>query len=297
MDDLLLDRYDDFRIIYLDVVRGYTYCEELKCYVRHLTDFDVSVLTAKKKDFERKEAADGLLSEKDKLKEVISQGEWSIEKEDDIASLRFVISDNTKLVERMDVPEQKRVIQKIIDEKKEELKKIEHERLQFLYPNLETSSFEYYLDILPQYCMFKDISLKIPLHSSIEYEDTLSEEAVGRINKAYALSTDAFSEKNMRILATMPFVINQLSYCKKNILSFMHKPIVDFSSYQMDVYSRTMRNLSILESADGEPPDVDSSTKIQDVLDWYDLNYSILQGKNKNQDADGVRTSKTYQKR
>ena len=58
-----------------------------------------------------------------------------------------------------------------------------------------------------------------------------------------------------------------------------------------------MRNLSILESADGEPPDVDSSTKIQDVLDWYDLNYSILQGKNKNQDADGVRTSKTYQKR
>jgi hypothetical protein len=297
MDDLLLDRYDDFRIIYLDIVRGYTYCEELKCYIKHLTDFDTSLLASKKKAFERRESADGLLSEKEKLSEVIAQGEWSLEKEDDIISLRYIISDNTKLISNMSVPEQRKVIQDIVDGKKEELKKIEAERLKLLYPNLETASFEYYLELLPQYCFFKDELLREPLHSPEEYEETLDESAIDKINGAYVNLTDTFSDKNMRALSVMPFVVNQLSYCKKNILSFIDKPVINFSAYQMDIYSRTMRNLSILESADGEPPDIEETTKIQEVLDWYDLNYSIIQGKNKNQDSDAVRTSKTYQTR
>jgi hypothetical protein len=296
-DDILLDKYDDFRIIYLDIIRGYSYSDRLKCYVKHLSDFDMSVLTVKKKVFEDKERADGLLSERDKLKEVISQDEWSEKKEDDIASLKLIIADNTKLIENMSVPEQRKTIQGIVDGKKEELREMELERTSLLYPNLETASFEYYLEILPQYCLFKDTEMKVPLHSAEEYEETLSEEDMSNINNCYLETVNIFSERNMRAISVMPFVINQLSYCKKSVLSFLNKPVISFTSHQMDIYSRAMRNLSILESAEGEPPEIESITTVQEVLDWYDLNYSIIQGKHKGKESDAVRTSKTYQTR
>ena len=95
-------------------------------------------------------------------------------------------------------------------------------------------------------------------------------------------------------MATLPFVLNQLSLCKKNPLVFLNKPIVQFSTYQQDIYSRTMRNLTILENAENKPIEIDETTEEQQLLDWYDINYAVWQGKNDSTKKSEITKSTKY---
>ena len=293
----ILKHYEDYKIIYADIVQGKTWCDEYSCYVKHFTDIDYAKLIRRKSRYTEYLIKEGLQTEAQKLVTLKEQGVWGDKEEDDILSLKYIISDNTKIVEKMPVPQQRAPIEAIIKSKREELAKLEYRRSQLIEPTVEYYSLRYYGTIFPQAAMFKDEALTIPLYSESQYDD-MEDDDVAKINSAYIKTLEPFSDRNFRILACLPIVINQVSLCKKNVFAYYGKPLVDFTLYQHDVLSKTLRNLNIMEQSEGEPPEIDEGTSVQDLLDWYDLNYSVLLGKRNSGSQDsGVKTSKTYVKK
>lgn len=290
----VLEQYEYFKIIYADVVQGRSWCDKYSCYVKHFTDLDYARLIRRKAKYAEGLKKEGIPTEVEKLASLKEQGTWGEKEEEEILTLKYLISDNSKMVEKMPVPSQRAPIEKIIQDKRRELALLEYRRGELIHPTVEYYGLRYYSTIFPQAGMFKDEKFLVPRFTEEEY-DGMEDDEVGEINIHYLKTLEEFNEKNFRALACLPLVINQLSFCKKNLLNYIGKPIVEFTVYQQDIYSKAIRNLNILEQTDGEPPEIQEDTKVQELMDWYDLNYSILQGKrNKDAGEGSVKTSKTY---
>ena len=275
----ILDRYEEFQVLFTEIIEGKSYSEKLDCYIKHLNDRDL-VKLYRVRDSYLKKFIKGIPTEREKLEQLKKDDLWTDQKEDDLISLKWTISDNKKNVETIVAPEQREVILKIIAQKQEEHDALEIEKMTLMHPTREYYSRKYLAEILPLYGTFKDESMT-ELKFSQEQFDDFSEEEITSISVDYSDELKKFSSRNMRILAAFPFVLNQISLCKKNPLVFLNKPVIDFTNNQSDLYTRTIRNLNILENTENEPIEIDTTTEEQDILDWYDLNYGIIQGKNK----------------
>ena len=75
-------------------------------------------------------------------------------------------------------------------------------------------------------------------------------------------------------------VMNPLTYCKSNIYNFLGKPIVEYTQFQMDLLSKAIRNINILENAEKDPPSINETTESSELVDWYDIQYQKLMSKN-----------------
>tara|TARA_R110000737_G_C14567807_1_gene483518 strand:- start:662 stop:1546 length:885 start_codon:yes stop_codon:yes gene_type:complete len=289
----ILARYEELQTIYAEIIEGYSYCHRLKAYVKHFNDIDYANVYKIRDVYMREEVGDGILSEAERLKIIMKDDLWTEQDEDDLVSLKWLINDNTKQIETIVSPDQRKTIQKMVDEKKIELDDMSNKRASYLHPTKEYYSSKYLSEILPYHSLFKDKDLSIPRYEQGEY-DEFSEEEITEIAIHYAVSLGRFSARNFRLLAGMPFVLNQLSLARKNPLVFLNKPIVYLTSLQLDIYNKVMRNLDVLENSEGRPPEFDSSTEDQEILDWYDVNYSVWQGKNSKGGDSEIRKTTNY---
>ena len=280
-------------MLYAEIVEGYSYIEELDSYARHFNELRFVRLYRLRDKYLREQVPEAVLSEKDRLIQLNKEERWTEKQEDDLISLKWLIEDNKKSAETIVSSEQKKLILKIVEEKKEEHDELELEKMTLMHPTREFYSRKYFSELLPQFSLFKDDGLTDPKYTEEEYEE-FSEEEVAEISIFFSEGLRKFDERTMRVMATLPFVLNQLSLCKKNPLVFLNKPIVQFSTYQQDIYSRTMRNLTILENAENKPIEIDETTEEQQLLDWYDINYAVWQGKNDSTKKSEITKSTKY---
>jgi len=291
----ILDQYETLQTIYSEIVEGCSYCHDLKCYVKHFNDRDFAEIYRARDHYLITEVGD-IPTEAEKLKEITEAGIWTEQDEDDLITLQWAVEDNTKQIENIVSPEQREIIQKIVDEKQEELNEVEAKKLSYLHPNKDFYSRKYVSESIPYFALFKDRNLTERFFLEEKYEN-LDEEEITEIAIKYTLSLKKFNSRNLRLLATFPFVLNQLSLCRKNALIFLNKPVVEFTNYQLDLFNRTMRNLNVLENAEGNPPDIDKATDEQEILDWYDKAYSVWQGKNSKDQPSEIKKTTNYVER
>jgi len=290
----VLQQYEFLKTIYADVITGRSRCEKYSCFVKHLTELDYAELIRSKRQYIQELKRQGVPSEAERLSSLKEQGLWTDKDEDDLRTLRLVISDNTKLVERIMVPSQRAPIESIISQKRLELSSMSEKRAELIQSTVEQHGTRHYAALFPKMSMFKDAALSIPRFSAEEY-DEMDDSDLVEIHSEYSLAVQDYSEYNFRALACMPFVLNQISSCKKNLYNYLGKPIVNFTIYQQDILNRTLRNLSVIENSESEPIEIEEETVLQDVIDWYDLNFSILLSKRQSSSQDtGVKTSKNY---
>ena len=290
---LVYDEYENLRSLFKEIVVGYSHTSDGKFYVKHFSELDNSFFTDKRVEYIKFKNKEGVPTEKEKLKSLSEQDVWTTAEEEKILELKYIISDNNKVVANMPLLEQRRAIESIIKEKQSELNDLLMERHMALNPTAEILAQKYLSSLMVIHGFFKDEELKIRAISDEDF-DYLEEEQLNIFIEQQNQICAKFSTRNIRALAVMPFVLNQIMFCKDRPFEFFGKPMVYFSTYQLDLFSRTVRNIRIMEDSGDSPPDIHDDTKTQELIDWYDTQHSMSRSKAANNTPDGIYKKTTY---
>lgn len=278
MAEPLTQQYEKLRIIYSEIVNGYTYDEERNIYVKHLSERENGELSRKRQSLFLKLKKEGVPSEQEKLQQVIDAEMWSTEKEEEILQHKYIILDNEKNLEKI-IPQQHGPILKIIEQTKEKLGELLYERRQVVGITAEECAEKDSSLFLFHLCFFTDPKLETRLFPSYSDTDELEDQQISDYSRLIESMYKKFNEETLKKVAIMPFFMNYYINCKDKVHTFFGKPIVDLTSFQLHLISLGNRNINILEQSKGEPPEIMGDIKIEDVINWYDQEYSLILGR------------------
>jgi hypothetical protein len=274
------------KIIYKEIIDGYSFIDKKKLYLKHLNDLENAELSRVRYNTFLKFREEGLPSEEERIKQLVGSEQWSDENEDRIISCRLQISDNEKNLSNIstNVIAQQREqllnpIRKIIENTKTELRTLLLEKriLLGITANDVAEKETMYHFIEESFYEDKDLKVKYFKNGLDELESEEIDEFVQLLDE----NIRKFSEYNISKIAVLGFFLNGFSYTKDNISNFIRKPISQITAQQLMLFSLGNRNLNVLTQSDGEPPELIGETKIEDMVKWFDLEFSILNTKRK----------------
>ncbi len=262
---------ESIRLLYKEVIEGYSLDAASNHYIKHFNELEhMRILQYKVSAFNRYKKE--IPSQDEKIKELIKIGEWSDQKEDDILSCKYRISDNEKNFKNV-IPVQREFIRGKINQDKELLKTLLSEKAMVIGQTAdhfaERESFNYmiYLSI------YKDVGIK-KFASYEEFQD-IEDEEILMYGHIFEETISKFTQNALSRISVMPFFLNALSYSKDNVFNFLRVPIIEMTNFQSTLISLGLRHLNTLSMAKGEPPDLLDDVPIDEVVKWYDLNYGL----------------------
>ena len=278
----VLDQYDALRAIWGDILQGFSYCADENVYLKHLDDIDHSQIAKIQTNLTHKFLKMGVPTRAERLDFIINESqEWTQDDEDEITSAEYFISDNTETYETMAIPEQKAALGKELEEARNIIQKKKIERETKIGVVAETKAEKMANNYHIYFAFYKDSELKQRMWSRDEFEDLEDYELTKWIIK-YNQETNCFSNKNFKKIAAMPFTLNLASYCKDQGMFFFGKPITQFSTYQLGVFTKVMRNTFVLRETKNKAgsPEINNELKMKDLVDWYDIEYNVIIAEN-----------------
>lgn len=279
MSKKILSLTDELRLVYQDIINGYSISDDGQIFFKHFSELENITLLRKRFEFYTQYIKEGLPTEAERLEELINQGEWSAQKEDDILSLKLTISDNEAHFMRV-IKQQQGTIRAVIERSKKELGDIFNERHQLLGTTAEEISGIDITNYSLFLSCFTDSSFTIPFFKSWSEFEKIESEQLDDTHNLFDKSNSRFNEKAIRQVSVMPFFLNLFSYSKENLYTFLGKPMIYLTNYQTFLFSLGQRNLNVLSQCNGSPPEImQGEATAEDVLNWYDGQYSILLGK------------------
>lgn len=272
-----LQEIEELKIIYKEIIDGFSFYEDLGVYVKHLNDLDNIDILNKKQSFLIKYKKE-LPTEEEKLQQLFDTEQWSDALEKQILTYQYIINDNERNLKNI-IPLQHAPIIKIIDANKKELNKLLQERRMLIGRTAgefaERDTFYY----MVYASMYKDKDLKERTFEDFSNFEGLEEEEIKPYIEVLEKTLKRFSDENIKKVSVLPLFLNPLSYTKDSIYNFIGKPMAQITPYQMAIFSLGSRNLNVMAQSEGEPPTLLDDIKIQDVVNWYDAQYSVIIGK------------------
>ena len=273
-----LSEFDKLRLIYKDIIRGSSYSETEKFHVRHLSELDnIDITNYKIRQFNYY-LENQLMSEEQKVKWLIENEEWTKQQEDQIVSLKYIISDNLKNIDKI-IPEQRAGIQLMINQKKDELANLLIEKKALMGITADEYSEKDAIHFFTYLSMYRDMEGKSPYFASFEEFEDCSDEAIKRYVNEIDSILKPFTESQIRKISALPFFLNPFSYCKDSVTSFLKIPMHKVTNYQMLLLSLGSRNINILSQSEGQPPEFLDKDDLDKIVNWYDQQSSIIAGK------------------
>jgi hypothetical protein len=268
---------EELKVIYKEIIEGYTFNETKGLYVKHLNEIEHGELARKRASLFYNFKKEGLPSEEERVKQLIDCEAWTKAQEEEVDALRQDIAGNLKNLPKI-IVEQQGPYRKVIDNLQEKLDKLVEERRDLIGATAEEyaerESLGYYLSL----CLYKDSKLTEKFLVEDDFDDLENEqisELVSVVRGTYA----RFTEDKVKKIATLSFFLNYFSNCKESIYYFLCKPLYSLTTYQLLLVSLGSRNLNILGQVDASPPELMGENKMEDIVNWYDQQYSILLGK------------------
>ena len=272
---------EELKIIYFDIFQGYSFFPVLNIYLKHFNELDNIKNIIAKKNLIKEYSKQGLYTNEERKKYLLENGFWTQEKDDRILQLNFIISDNEKQINQLFVQGQKDAIQKLVDKDKEELKKLKEDLEKIMEPTCETMAAKSYENNLLYNLCFKDKNLLIPYWTTEDF-DLLEENELIKYKILLRVSLEKTNSNYIRYIACLPFFLNSLQFSEKKVMDFFPISNVSSLSYaQSELFSCGLRNLNVLKNIEVSPPTL-TDVSIEELAKWYDLQYSILLGKTKN---------------
>lgn len=233
------------RLLFVDILKGYTeaYYKNTKVYFKHNTSFDSGDIDSKRQDFIRKARNNGLPTESEKEKYLISENLWSKEKDNEIERIRSYILNLKTTKSKLFRNEEIEYINKQINEEDTKLIQLVTERKDLLgftvedYANKKVN--EYYM----YNSLYRERDLNEKYFSENEF-DELENKDISAIIQIYNNVSKDFSEKNLKKIALSSFYLSLYNMCEDNPYYLYGKPIIHLTFYQIEVfsYSRYFRN-------------------------------------------------------
>ena len=279
----LTNEIDMLKLIYFEILDGFSFDYESSLFVKHFTDSESHKVLQKRSELAQYYTKEGVPHDSDLLKTAIENEEWSQEQEDKILSLKYIISDNEKNLHNI-IWEQRPIIQAAIDANKKELAELQYERKHILGRNIEDLVDEDVNDFVLYLSFYKDKNLTQRLTDTYEEFQEWESGRLNNFNRILNEQYSKFSEEKVKGISVMPMFLNKISYSKDNVSTFLGKPIALLSHHQSYLFSLGLRNLNILTYAKGNPPDLSLDAKVKDVVHWYDIQHSLNIGRKNQQE-------------
>jgi hypothetical protein len=273
---------DELKIIYQEIIEGCSPVSEGNYYIKHLTDVEQVDLLRKKIEIYNSYLDSGAPSETARLKELAETNEWTQDDEDKIASLKYLIKDNERNLPTI-IAQQQGPIRKIIDDSRVELYKKVQDRQGALGITADYVSEKDAVNYLIFASCYNDRACKDKRFASWTDFEAMDEDEINFYVRNYDSVFAKFRESNLRKISVLAFFLNTFSFSKESFETFLGKPIIQLTPYQLNLFSLGSRNLSILNQTTGEPPELVGDTKIDDIVTWFDQSYSVLAGKRKSE--------------
>lgn len=258
------------RLLFVEILKGYTlsFYKNNKIYFKHNTSFDSGDIDYIKEEFLQKAKKNGLPTEEEKEKYLITESLWSDSKNEEIKKLKFLISGlkqtKSKLFKNDDIEE----LNKQIQDKQLELIQLINEKKSFLgftvedYANKKIN--EYYIFN----SVYKNKNLTDRFFSEEEF-DELENKDVSEISEIYDKVNKDLTENNLKKIALSSHYLSLFNICDESAYNLYGKPIIYLTFYQMEVfgYARYFRNA--LSEAKHKPPD-DYYENPDKLIEWLE---------------------------
>ncbi len=277
----LSNDYNNLRVIYYQITKGYSYDPSSKLYVRHFTESDIAESLLYKDSLKEEYQKSGLETREKRLELAIESGEWSKEKDEKIIELEYIIKDNEKFLSTMVLESQKQEVIKILKEKKIELSLLRLEKNKAIGYNSDDLAEKESGHMFIKTNVYKDLNFTNPVISDVndlrDMEESELEIYVGALNKYIS----SIRERDIRAIACLPFFLNRFSPCRERPEAFFNRGMAELTNHQLNLILTGSRNVTVLVESEGEPPEIMDDVKIDDIVDWYDKQYSQIQSKAK----------------
>lgn len=273
-DSVLLE-LEELNLIYYEIINGSSFCPQKSLYIKHFSEKENFLIQKKKNQLVNEYVEQGIPTKSELLENAIKNEEWSEEKENKILELKYAISDNEKNLHNI-IPQQRSFIKKIIDKHKEELSDLLFEKTNAIGKGIEDLVVNNTNEYLSFLSFFKDEECKISAFESFEAFEKIDFEELLTLNNLIASNNEKISESQIKKIATMPFFLNKFSYSKEDITKFLGIPIYKLTYNQINLFSFGIRNLNVLSNAKGNPPDLSLDGTPESLVNWYDIQNSIL---------------------
>jgi hypothetical protein len=280
VSESLVTEVDELKIIYKEIIDGRTPFEDKQVFVKHLTDLENAELTKKRQSLFVKFKRDGLPTEAERLDFLKENELWTLQDEDDLQSYQLQITDNERNISKVIVIQQPR-IREIIKDLKEKHRNLKNKKYSLIGATANEYAEKHSLQFFLYLSLYKDDRCKERLFTTPEDVEDLEDDELNPHIETLEASMKHINEEKIKRIAVLPFFLNPFSYCKDSVYHFLCKPLCELTSNQLLLFSMGGRNLNVVSQSSGEPPELVGETKLDDVVNWYDQQYSILLGKRK----------------
>lgn len=277
---------------YLEIVRGFSFSVEHDLYIKHFTELDKIEIIQKRQEILDRTRLRGVKTDRDALDYLISENLWSQEKEEETARLEVTIEDNVRQANNMVIPAQKRVVLSLVQKDKEALRKMRDERSSLTGLTAEKYADEKYINNYLYFSFYKDKNFVDKFFTEEEFSN-LEEDQIGDYFEIYSKALSRFCEENFKKIAASPFFLNSVSFAYEDPKLFLDKSVLDYTNYQLEIFSMGRRNVRVMSESTKNPPIIHSRTKFSDLVGWYDLQSAVSENKKRERDGEshGVRSS------
>lgn len=268
---------DELKLIYQEIIEGCSYISD-GYFVKHLCELEQIELTRKRIEFVQSYIKQGVPTEQERLIYLKENDEWGNQQEEDIKAYRQTIADTEKTLSSV-IIQQQQSIKQIIESHKKELIRLLYRRREAIGTTAETLAEQdgtYFLAFLS---LYKDRECNSRLFDTWEDFELLDDIDSQKYIRNIDITLERINEKNIKKIGCLPFFLNPFSYCKEAIHTFLNKPIYKLTNYQVHLFSTGSRNLNILAQSEASPPDYFDKVTIDEILKWYDTQYSVIIGK------------------
>lgn len=260
------------RRAFVDICRGYSVghtTDGQTVYIRHLShrehlDYDDLEAT-----YRTHAAAQGALSEAQRVAELTAKGQWSADKEKAIERQRDFIVRLEGGRKTIAVPSIMRSHEEQIARERVNLTTMVSDRMRAIGMTTELYAARKLEDHYLVHNLFRDKGFTQTVFDLDSFDD-LEDSAVEAIHVIYRDAIEPCSDANLRRLAVQDFFTSYYTLCGDNLNAFFGKPICELTYYQVRLgnVARYMKalmdntDLSQLTSAQRGDPDVIGSKHI-----------------------------------
>lgn len=251
--------YDQIQKIYHRICCGY---DEIKLsdrlyYFKHTNYADKMVLKTRYDEGLQIAKKNGVKSESEYLEFYIEKKWWSKNKEDQIRTSRAFIENLIKSKAKLLLPSQKEDVQNTIHEESKKLNSILIERKSIIPTTAEEYAEKYYHRYYLNNLIYKDKAFTIPMSDSEDYFDSIEDELYDSLWSQISDALVLLKNDNLKYVAATGFFQNLviLTGADFPIYNFYGKPIIDLTTYQIDVFSYASMYRKIINNTTEKIPE------------------------------------------
>jgi hypothetical protein len=259
-----------YRRLYKDIIAGYCSVsyDERPYYAKHFKEVDFGNLEQEGEIQKQEAISKGLLAEKEKIEMLTEAGHWDDKDEAKYNSLIKEISNLELTANKIFVASQRKGIEKDLEEKRKEFQPLFDDRIKLVEPTAESFAEKKKNEIFVRLSLFEDKEFQKPAFSQDDYDEMTPSE-LAEIIFAFNKSMSDFDSKLTSRIAAMPFFMNSFFLCKDNPQVYFGKPIIELTTYQVELFSKATFYKSVLSS--GKSPPELYYDDLDKLVGWYDM--------------------------